>query len=172
MQKEQTTQENKIITISDKINSYSNDELISMTKSVSPNWETLSINKAQETILNFYPDNSFSQVIDNLDEARKAIQRRSHAVLWEMLISDRGQTIIAKAKEYSIPYDEEAINLLELIDLIDEYELLLKEAEEYNIDWDISQYDPVALAQEIDYVKRCETESNNDLHKDYLESRI
>lgn len=171
MQKQQPTQENKIITISDKINSYSNDELISMTKSVSPNWEHLSTSKAKEA-LQFYPDNSFSQVIDNLDEAKKAIQRRSHAVLWEMLISDRGQTIIAKAKEYSIPYDEEAINLLELIDLIDEYELLLKEAEEYNIDWDISQYDPVALAQEIEYVKRCETEGNNDLHRDYLESRI
>lgn len=168
----QTTQENKIITISGRINSYSNDELISMTKSVSPNWESLSINKAKEKILNFYPDNSFSQVIDNLDEARKAIQRRSHAVLWEMLISDRGQTIIAKANKYSIPYDEEAINLLELIELVDEYELLLAEAEEYNINWDISQYDPIALTQEIDYVRRSETEGNNDLNRDYLESRI
>jgi hypothetical protein len=169
----QTTQENKIITISGKINSYSNDELISMTKFVSPNWEHLSTSKAKEA-LQFYPSRSFSQVIDNLDSARAAMARMAKRSYQKMLESDRREEYLLKAAKYNIniPYEENYINWLELIDIIDEYELLLAEAEGYNINWDISQYDPVALTQEIEYIRRSETEGRNDIQRDYLESRI
>lgn len=169
MKTPQTTQEKNIITISGTINSYNYCELI-MSK---PNWETLSVSKGKRAIQSWdNPDDTLSQVIDNLDSAREAIQRVSIRVYGEMLKSERGKELIAKAERYNIPYDDESINWLDLIDLVKEYEELLQAAEECHIYWDLGEYDPIALRQEIEYNKSYETEAKKDLYDYYHSTRI
>jgi hypothetical protein len=51
------------------------------------------------------------------------------------------------------------------------YEFLLREAKDLGIYWDISEYDPVALEQEIEEHKESERRSNNLMYSDYYSSR-
>jgi len=53
------------------------------------------------------------------------------------------------AKQLNIPYDE-STDLLKLQNRIDEYGKLLVKAEEYNIEWNVSEYEPDTLQQKID----------------------
>jgi len=110
------------------------------------------------------------QLQRNIESAREAMSRMSLSVHVNILGSERGAELIEKAHEYNIPYDSRNINWLELIDRVDEYEALLLEAEEYNIEWDLSEYDPVGLQQEIDYQVRVERAHSNDLYRDYLKN--
>jgi hypothetical protein len=48
---------------------------------------------------------------------------------------------------------------------IDKYEYLLEKANDYCVDWDISEYDPLALEQEIE-----EAEHNAYIHDQELRS--
>lgn len=161
-------QENNLIPISDKINSSNYLELTTVNKSLSPNWEILSVEKAQQAIV----AQTNPTETDNLEEAKLAIQRRSHAVLWNLLISERGRSIIVKAAEYQIPYDEEFDSLTKLLFQIDDYEQLLEEAKNYNINWDISEYDPIGLEDAVFEAEQAEKQGVYDQHMDYLESRI
>ncbi len=90
-------------------------------------WKEKNVSKAKEIIKNwYYPDNSLSQVIDNLDSAREAVQRRSRAVYQNMLESSRGQELLELANKYNIHYEKDSINWLELIDKVENYEELLQ----------------------------------------------
>ena len=100
------------------------------------------------------------------------MSRMAKRVYENMLGSERGEEVLAKAEEYNIPYDKNFINWLELINLIEEYESLLLRADEYNIDWDLSEYDPIGLQQEIDCCIHSARMETNDLYRDYLDSRI
>lgn len=77
----------------------------------------------------------------------------------------------ARAYQYNIPYDVHNVNFLELSQKIDEYEELLKKAKDYCIDWDTSEYDPVALRQEIEEQERRASYENNDLYAYFAQSR-
>ncbi len=137
-------------------------------------WEFISASKAQEVINSWYrytPAEAI-QVQRNMESAKEAMVRMSKRVYENMLGSERGEELLAKAVEYNIPYDKSFINWLELIDLVEEYEALLVQADEYNIDWDLSEYDPVGLQQEIDYCIRVSKVETNDLYRYYFDSRI
>ncbi len=84
-----------------------------------------------------------------------------------MFESSRGTEILEKADSYNIPYTRNSLNWLDLIDEIAVYETLLEEADINNIDWDTSEYDPVALKQEIDYIERQDSCSQRELHSEY-----
>jgi len=56
---------------------------------------------------------------------------------------------IERASLYNIPYENYGDNYYQLMVDIDKYEYLLAKAKDYCVDWDISEYDPLALEQPI-----------------------
>jgi hypothetical protein len=57
---------------------------------------------------------------------------------------------IERANFYNIPYKIYGDNYYQLMVDIDKYEYLLEKANDYCVDWDTSEYDPVALEQAIE----------------------
>jgi hypothetical protein len=57
---------------------------------------------------------------------------------------------IERAMFYNIPYKSYGENYYQLMVDIDKYEYLLEKANDYCIDWDASEYDVLALEQEIE----------------------
>ena len=57
---------------------------------------------------------------------------------------------IERANLYNIPYKTYGDNYYQLMQDMDQYEYLLKKAKDYCVDWDSSEYDPVALEQELE----------------------
>jgi hypothetical protein len=57
---------------------------------------------------------------------------------------------IERAKFYNIPYKNYSDNYYQLMVDIDKYEYLLAKANDYCVDWDMSEYDPLALEQAIE----------------------
>lgn len=72
---------------------------------------------------------------------------------------------IERANFYNIPYETYGDNYYQLMQDIDQYEYLLEKAKDYCVDWDTSEYDPVALEQLIK-----EAEHNAYLHDQELSS--
>ena len=112
------------------------------------------------------------QIQKNFDSARDAMSRMAKRVYENMLGSERGEELLAKAEKYNIPYKADSINWLKLINEVETYEELLSEADEYNIAWDLSEYDPVGLQQEIEYCVRSGVAETRDLYRDYFDSRL
>ena len=81
------------------------------------NWESQNVAKAQELIQSWYkPSPAVAiQIQRNFDSAREAMSRMAKRVYENMLGSERGEEVLAKAEEYNIPYDKNFINWLELI---------------------------------------------------------
>lgn len=72
---------------------------------------------------------------------------------------------IERASLYNIPYENYSDNYYQLMVDIDKYEYLLEKANDYCVDWDISEYDPLALEQLIE-----EAEHNAYLYNQELRS--
>ena len=72
---------------------------------------------------------------------------------------------IERANFYNISYELYGDNYYQLMQDIDQYEYLLEKAKDYCVDWDTSEYDPVALEQLIE-----EAEHNAYLHDQELYS--
>jgi len=72
---------------------------------------------------------------------------------------------IERASLYNIPYEHYGDNYYQLMVDIDKYEYLLAKAKDYCVDWDISEYDPLALEQAIE-----EAEHNAYVHDQSLRS--
>ena len=148
--------------------------------------EELSVAKAKEAV----------QVFANLEQLRKAVkifnERKSkeqlpaniteapkfHEPLDNQIENPRKQVQesfarqqVARAKKYNVPYSFYTVDIYELSKEIDRYEFLLREAKDLGIYWDISEYDPVALEQEIEEYKESERRSNNLMYSDYYSSR-
>ncbi|MBP9778168.1 MAG: hypothetical protein KBD25_03200 [Rickettsiaceae bacterium] len=72
---------------------------------------------------------------------------------------------IERASLYNIPYKSYGNDYYRLMVDIDHYEYLLEKAKDYCVDWDMSEYDPVALEQELE-----EAEHNAYLYNQELRS--
>ena len=72
---------------------------------------------------------------------------------------------IERANLYNIPYKTYGDNYYQLMVDIDHYEYLLAKAKDYCVDWDISEYDPLALEELIE-----EAEHNAYVHDQSLRS--
>ncbi len=72
---------------------------------------------------------------------------------------------IERASLYNIPYKNYGDDYYRLMVDIDHYEYLLEKAKDYCVDWDVSEYDPVALEQLIE-----EAEHNAYLYNQELRS--
>jgi len=86
-----------------------------------------------------------SESVELSDTARKTFARIG-ARAREAFIEDQ----IERAMVYNIPYESYWDDYYRLMQDIDKYEFLLEKAKEYCVDWDISEYDPLALEQEIE----------------------
>jgi len=80
--------------------------------------------------------------------------------------------LLTKANKYEIPYNPEKINWIELIDIIDEYESLIKKAIECGISWRLSSFDLLGLEQAIEEEEMRAMEERQSLHRYYLSTRL
>ena len=103
-----------------------------------------------------------NQLPDNITETPKFYEAKSQSVELSNLARETFARIgvrareafiedqIERAMDYNIPYESYGDDYYRLMQDIDKYEFLLEKAKEYCVDWDISEYDPLALEQEIE----------------------
>ena len=96
-----------------------------------------------------------------LSDSAKEIFARIGEKAREVFIEEQ----IKRAMFYNITYKSYGENYYRLMLDIDKYEYLLEKAKDYCVDWDTSEYDPVALEQLIE-----EAEHNAYLHDQELRS--
>ena len=120
---------------------------------------------------------SKEQLPANITEAPKFHEARSEPVELSQSAKETFTRIGARAREafreeqieramfYNIPYKSYGDNYYQLMIDIDKYEYLLGKAKDYGVDWDTSEYDLVALEQEIE-----EAEHNAYRHDQELRS--
>ncbi|NBT86468.1 MAG: hypothetical protein EBT45_08275 [Alphaproteobacteria bacterium] len=70
---------------------------------------------------------------------------------------------IERANLYNIPYKIYGDNYYGLMVDIDKYEYLLEKANDYCVDWDMSEYDPLALEQAIEEAEHNAYMADQDL---------
>jgi HD-GYP domain-containing protein (c-di-GMP phosphodiesterase class II) len=102
------------------------------------------------------------QLPDNITETPKFYEAKSQSVELSNLARETFARIGVRAREafiedqieramaYNIPYESYGDDYYRLMQDIDKYEFLLEKAKEYCVDWDTSEYDPLALEQEIE----------------------
>lgn len=114
--------------------------------------------------------NAVSPAVEISDEINELFCRMARDTYFRMLCSERGKEILAKANKYNIPYNKNKtkIDWLRLIDQVNEYDLLLREAESYGIYWDLSEYDPERLKSELDEHIRLERHNRANQYWDYF----
>ncbi|MCP5363393.1 MAG: hypothetical protein H6911_05510 [Rickettsiaceae bacterium] len=78
---------------------------------------------------------------------------------------------IERAKDYNIPYERYSDDYYRLMQDIDQYEFLLEKADELDINWDASEYDPIALEQLIEERQEQARNEINELRWGYFASR-
>lgn len=106
------------------------------------------------------------QSIELSDSARKTFARIG-ARAREAFIEDQ----IERAMDYNIPYESYSDDYYRLMQDIDKYEFLLEKAKEYCVDWDISEYDPLALEQEIEEAEHLAYLQNQEINYYYAITR-
>lgn len=97
-----------------------------------------------------------SESVELSDSAKETFARIG-ARAREAFIEDQ----IERAIAYNIPYERYSDDYYRLMQDIDQYEFLLEKAEDLGIYFDTSEYDPVALEQEIEAYRESERRSNN-----------
>ena len=104
------------------------------------------------------------------NEINELFGRMAKDAYFKMLCSQRGKEILAKANKYNIPYDKTKtkIDWLRLIDQVNEYDSMLREAKRYGMYWDISEYDPAGLRSEMEEHIRLEYSERTHQHWDYF----
>ena len=102
------------------------------------------------------------QLPENITETPKFHEAKSESVELSDSACETFARIGARAREafieeqleranlYNIPYESYGDDYYQLMQDIDKYEFLLKKAKDYCVDWDTSEYDPLALEQEIE----------------------
>ena len=102
------------------------------------------------------------QLPENITETPKFHEDKTDSVKLSDSARETFARIGAKAREafmedqiersmaYNIPYESYGDNYYGLMQDIDKYEYLLEKAKDYCVDWDTSEYDPLALEQEIE----------------------
>ena len=78
---------------------------------------------------------------------------------------------IERANLYNIPYESYGDDYYRLMQDIDQYEFLLEKADELNINWDDSEYNPIVLEQLIEEREEQARNEINELRWGYYASR-
>lgn len=133
-------------------------------------WETESINRAMQAMSSWSTPNG---AIISDQPSQEAIDYLNNIASNHIFDYLARQEVLTKANLYKIYYDPRNVDLLKLSHLIEDWEILLSIAQtRYDIDWDSSNYDPIALEQEMeDYEDRARDESK-DLWNYYNDTRL
>lgn len=107
-----------------------------------------------------------SESIELSDSAKETFTRIG-ARAREAFIEDQ----IERATVYNIDYEGYGDDYYRLMQDIDCYEFLLEKAEELDINWDASEYDPIALEQLIEEREEQARNEINELRWGYFASR-
>jgi hypothetical protein len=118
-------------------------------------------------IIDQLPDNiteapKFCEVITEsieLSQSAKETFARINERAREAFIEEQ----IERAMAYNIPYETYGDDYYQLMQDIDKYEYLLEKAKDYCVDWDISEYDPIALEQAIEEAEHSAYAENQEL---------
>lgn len=84
------------------------------------------------------------------------LARKAKRAYERHLARERGEELLLKAKEYEIPYDVNAIDIITLRDKVEEFEGAIELANEYGIDWKNFGYDILGIEQEVAEVQEAE----------------
>lgn len=130
--------------------------------------EEKSVELAKEALMN-------NLVIDdkcvNIKEIREEDMPKIRKPLFQQVQEEFMAELIERARELHIPYDKDDWAWYDLQAIVGEYEALLEEAKQYGIDWDISEYDPIALQQEIEYYQRAAFEEKSQFFSYFYATR-
>lgn len=107
-----------------------------------------------------------SESVELSDSARETFARIGVRAR-EAFIEDQ----IERAMIYNIPYESYGDDYYRLMQDIDQYEFLLEKAKEYCVDWDTSEYDPLALEQEIEEAEHLAYLQNQEINYYYAITR-
>ena len=99
-----------------------------------------------------------SQSVELSDSASKTFSRIGIKAR-EVFVEEQ----IERAMVYNIPYESYGDDYYQLMQDIDKYEYLLEKAKDYCVDWDFSEYDPVALEQTIEDAEHSAYAENQEL---------
>jgi hypothetical protein len=120
------------------------------------------LEQLREAVKIYNERNSKEQLPANITEAPKFHEAKSEPVELSQSAKETFARIGERAREafreeqieranlYNIPYETYGENYYQLMVDIDKYEYLLGKAKDYCVDWDISEYDLVALEQAIE----------------------
>ena len=123
------------------------------------------------------------QLPANITEAPKFHEAKADSVELSQSARDTFARIGARAREafieeqieramfYNISYKSYGENFYQLMIDIDKYEYLLERAKDYCIDWDASEYDVLALEQEIEEAEYNAYMGDQELRSYYSQSR-
>lgn len=123
------------------------------------------------------------QLPANITEAPKFHEAKSEPVELSVFARDTFARIGERAREafieeqieratfYNIPYKSYGENFYQLMIDIDKYEYLLGQAKDYCVDWDTSEYDVLALEQEIEEAEHNAYIADQELRSYYSQSR-
>jgi cation diffusion facilitator CzcD-associated flavoprotein CzcO len=123
------------------------------------------------------------QLPDNITETPKFHEAKSERVELSNLARETFARIGVRAREafieaqieramaYNIPYENYGDDYYRLMQDIDKYEFLLEKAKEYCVDWDTSEYDPLALEQEIEEAEHLAYLQNQEINYYYAITR-
>lgn len=126
---------------------------------------------------------SKEQLPDNITEVPRFYEAKSESVELSQSAKETFARIGFRAREafreeqieramfYNIPYKSYGENYYQLMIDIDKYEYLLERAKDYCVDWDTSDYDLLALEQEIEDAEHNAYTADQELRSYYLQSR-
>lgn len=100
-----------------------------------------------------------------------SLARKAKSVYERYLASEEGENLLAKAKEYEIPYAAKDIDILTLRDKVEEFEAAIKIANQYGINWQEFGYDLLGIEQEIADVQAAEIDYMQYARNQFLTSR-
>lgn len=126
--------------------------------------------------IKIYNERQVAKLPANITETPKFYEAKTESVELSNFAKETFVRIRARAREafieeqieracfYNIPYKSYGENYYQLMVDIDKYEYLLEKANDYCIDWDSREYDPIALEQAIEDAKHSAYIENQKLH--------
>lgn len=94
-------------------------------------------------------------------EIAAMLARKAKRVYDRHLAKEHGEELLAKAKEYEIPYDADDLDIITLRDKVEEFEDAIAKANEYGINWQEFGYDLLGIEQEITDAQNAENDYVN-----------
>ena len=120
---------------------------------------------------NFNTPDSRNEYGLSLFEIASMLARKTKRVYERHLAKERGEELLAKAKEYEIPYDLDTLDIITLRDKVEEFESAIELASQYGIDWKTFGYDLLAIEQEIADAQVAERDYLNYTRNQFLTTR-